>query len=125
MATIANQVIQIRFVVATGSVVPCIGSSKGIDAQARADATFDLPISLTYLSGGRYVTVGGTVAIRNTTFIQDIDAMTVMTETTFPGPRPDAGANCTATIRITTRAKTGAPIDVTTNTTTVVPITIV
>lgn len=123
MADIANRILSARYVVATGNIVPCIGSSRGIDVQARGPALFDLQISLSYYSGGKICTVPANPNIKQTTFIQVIDPMTVMTEYAIAqAPRPDPGVTATASIKITTKDGNNV-IDVTTSTTTVVQIT--
>lgn len=124
MADIANRVLSAKYVVATGNIVPCIGSSRGIDLQARGPALFGMPIQLTYYSGGKLVTVGANPNIKETTLKGQIDAMTVMVEYSIPqAPKPDQGSTATAVVRITTKDQNNANVDVTTNTTTVVQIT--
>lgn len=123
MSIFTAQVVGIRFV-APGSVVPCVTINRGVDIAARQGAAFDLPITLSYLSGGRTVTFNQTPRVSATQVVKIVDPQAVNIDVTMANaPRPDAGAIATCTVNVTIRDQQGITVPVFDPTTTTQPIT--
>ena len=101
MSIFTSQVIQIK-TVSLGNIVPCITINRGVDIAARAGAAFDLPITVSYNSGGRTVTVSVNPKVSATQFIQVLNPQAVKIETLMANvPPPDPGAIATCTVNVT------------------------
>jgi len=123
MSIFTAQIIAIRFVAPT-SIVPCVTINRGVDIAARNGAAFDLPITLSYVSGGKTVTVNQTPRISATQLVQIVNPQAVNVDATLGNvPRPDVGAIATCTVNITIKDQQQIPVMVFDPITTTVPIT--
>src|SRR5215213_700614 len=110
MADIANQVLSVKYILATSSVVPCVGTSKGIDTQGRMNASFSYPISLSYYSNNQIVTVNATPTAAQTSLVGTVDAMQVRVEYSIANaPVPDNGSQATCVVKIVTVDQNNQP----------------
>ncbi len=122
MSIFTAQIIAVRFVSPT-NIIPCVTINRGVDIAARAGAAFDLPITLSYMSGGKTVTVNQTPRVSATQPVQIINPQALNVDATLANvPRPDVGAVATCTVNITIKDQQQVPVMVFDPITTTCPI---
>jgi hypothetical protein len=86
-----------------GAIEPCVGIIRGVDVASRSNgAPFMLNVQLSYLSKGARVRINFSGLVNQTTYIQQLDPMTVQDETRIAAPLPpDSGSTITASSWIT------------------------
>ena len=106
----------IMVTVSPGAILPCIKILRGIDIASREEnATFKVVMTFTYPFGGGTSGASGSILVRDTTFVSQLDSMWIRAQGSSISLRdqPNTGADITCTAKITITNSAGSVVDCT------------